>query len=134
MSFAPYVVFRDQTGALSLHAACAKDVQWLGSVRRVSGRACQYGLQIPLNLLSAHNDRRRALTLSGGWGDGGASAAMEVASQGLAVGEMLYDIHVDLNTMIVLGVWRQECVVVNARVSPAAWQSTHQVVQSLEHG
>lgn len=133
MSLLPYVVARDQSGSLSLQAATAEDVNFLGSSRQVTGRACQYGLQIPFGLFDAHRDGRRALAISAGWGDGGTTAALEDASRGMAAGDALYDIRVDLNTVTILGVCREECVVVNARVSPAALKGIAQNTFAIEH-
>lgn len=119
MLLRPYTVFRDQTGALSLQAETGKDLPWQAATRRVSGQACQYGLELPFGLFYNGNKYANFLALNAGWGDGGAGLALKKASAHLAAGEVLFDIRLDVNTVRILSVWREHCVVVHARVAPA---------------
>jgi hypothetical protein len=132
LALAPVVAYQDSTGSLSYQPPTGKDVGGVVSSTRVEGRACQSGLQIPLGLIWAMADSSgngaRALALSAGWGAGGYSQAMARA-QAQAPGGVLYDVEADLNVEMILGIWRHECVVVNAAVaSPKVAASVEQQV------
>ncbi|MGI5862885.1 MAG: hypothetical protein ACOX6T_12610 [Myxococcales bacterium] len=120
---APLVIYQDSAGPLSYQAPVGQRLRG-APVARVEGRACQSGLQIPLGLLVgvAENggDVAAAVsTISAGWGDGGYERALQEALEDARLkgysGE-LYDVRADLNVIQVLGVWRQQCLVVTASV------------------
>jgi hypothetical protein len=128
----PVVAYQNSTGSLSYQSPTGKDVGGVVSSTRVEGRACQSGLQFPVGLIWALADSSgngaQALALSAGWGAGGYSQAMARA-QAQAPNGVLYDVEADLNVQMILGIWRHECVVVNAAVaSPVLATSVAQPV------
>ena len=128
----PVVAYQNSTGSLSYQSPTGKDIGGVVSSTRVEGRACQSGLQFPVGLIWALADSSgngaQALALSAGWGAGGYSQAMARA-QAQAPNGVLYDVEADLNVQMILGIWRHECVVVNAAVaSPVLATSVAQPV------
>lgn len=115
------VIFQDSSGALSYHAPVGRDVRKLVSTRRVQGRACQRGLQLPLqplfSALSGALPTAAATSVSATWGDGGYRAAMDDARRGLPPEAVLYDVRADLATFVVLSIYRERCVVLDAALA-----------------
>jgi hypothetical protein len=90
----------------------------------VRGEACQSALTLPIGLVVAAiksgNTAYATAFLSGGWGEGGYAEAVASASKS-APDARLVNVRADLNTRIILGIWRQQCVrVVASAVSVAA--------------
>jgi hypothetical protein len=114
----PLNVYQDSTGPLSYRSPAGP----IGA-REVHGEACQSGLMLPVGLIWAAiesgNTARAPGFLSAGWGDGGYAKAVAAAAA-LAPNARLANVRADLNTRIILGVWRQECVRVVAAVVPGA--------------
>jgi hypothetical protein len=115
-----FVIFQDSSGALSYHAPAGHDVRKLVTTQRVQGRACQRGFQLPIEPLIA------ALTgsavpappwVSATWGDGGYRDAMDDARRGLPRDAVLYDVRADLATLMILSIYRQRCLVLDAAVA-----------------
>jgi hypothetical protein len=117
MALPPLVAYQDSRGPLSYRAAVS-DEQGL---REVSGVACQSGLMLPVALvwsaIESGNVAAAPAFLSAGWGEGdyAAAAAKALAS---SPGMRLVNVRADLQTRIILGVWRQQCVRVTANVAP----------------
>lgn len=115
-----FVIFQDSSGALSYHAPVGRDVRKLVSSHRVRGRACQHGFQLPIAPLLAaatNSPLASAATVSVSWADGGYRDAMEDARRGLPPNAVLYDVRADLSTMMILSIYTQRCVVLDAAVA-----------------
>ena len=122
MELPPLVVYQNSAGPLSYRSAMplATPVA-AGPLREVRGEACQSGLMFPVGLIWAAiesgNTARAPGFLSAGWGEGGYAAAVSSALAG-APNSRLVAVRADMNTKIILGVWRQQCVRVLASVVP----------------
>lgn len=114
----PLVVYQDSAGPLSYRSTPVGP----GALREVRGEACQSGLMFPIGLLWAAvesgNTARAPGFISGGWGEGGYAEAVASALRA-APNSRLVAVRADMNTRIILGVWRQQCVRVLASVAPA---------------
>ncbi len=110
------LLYQDSTGPLSYRAAVGA-----GAPHEVRGEACQSALTLPVGLVWAAikggNPAAAAGFIGGGWGEGGYSTA---ASRALAAtpGMRLTNVRADLQTTIILGVWRQQCVEITADAVP----------------
>jgi hypothetical protein len=118
----PLVVYQNSVGPLSYRSEAAGE--GLAPVREVRGEACQSALTLPVGLVVAAiksgNTALATAFLSGGWGEGGYAEAVSSASRS-APNARLVNVRADLNTRIILGIWRQQCVrVVASAVSAAA--------------
>ena len=122
------VIFQDSSGALSYHAPVGRDVRKLVSTRRVQGRACQRGLQLPIEpLVAAVSGSPLAgpVSLSAAWGEGGYRDALDDARRGLPHEAVLFDVRADLSTLVILSIYQQRCVELDAAVAlPLAAAST----------
>lgn len=108
-----YVIYQDSAGPLSYHSVVAKGI--VHPARRVQGKACQTGLQVPL--FGLHGG---GTWLSAAIDDGTYAEALE-AAHAQAPDSLLYDVRADLQARTILLVYRQECLIVNAAVaSPSA--------------
>ena len=113
----PLVAYQSSSGPLSYRAAAAEP----GGLRAVRGEACQSAITLPVGLVwAAVKSGNTALApafLSGGWGEGGYA---EAVSNALAdtPGARLVDVRADLQTKIILGIWRQQCVRITALAVP----------------
>lgn len=115
LSLAPVVVFQDGSGSLSYHAPTYADLPAHVEVRDVQGRACESGLQVPWGVLTQPSSLwLEGLYASVGWGDSGYQRALRDAANQVAPDAMLYDVRADLQTINVLSIWRQSCIVVTA--------------------
>lgn len=115
LSLAPVVVFQDGAGSLSYHAPTFADLPAQVEVRDVQGRACESGLQVPWGVLTQPSSLwLEGLYASVGWGDSGYQRALRDAANQVAPDAMLYDVRADLQTINVLSIWRQSCIVVTA--------------------
>ncbi len=114
-----FVIFQDSTGALSYHAPTGRDVRKLVTTRRVEGRACQRGLQLPFEPLiaAASSAQPYPASIGVGWGDGGYRRALADARRGLPRDSILYDVRADLATQVILSIYRESCLIVNAAVA-----------------
>jgi hypothetical protein len=115
-----FVIFQDSSGALSYQAPAGRDVRKLVTTRRVQGRACQRGLQLPIEpIVAAFSGSPVPLPVSAGatWGDGGYREALDDARRGLPHDAVLYDVHADLATLMILSIYRQRCVLLDAAVA-----------------
>lgn len=122
MQFSGVTVYQDSEGALDYHAPAGADVGKALPVAQVQGKACQYGITIPFGPLVAiggtGGDIAGALGgASAGWGEGGYREAIAQA-EAKAGGGRLFDVRADMNVVSILGIWREECVVVTASVAP----------------
>jgi hypothetical protein len=114
------VIFQDSSGALSYQAPAGRDVRKLVTARRVQGRACQRGFQLPTEpLVSAISGSvvPTATSISATWGDGGYRDAMDDARRGLPSRAVLYDVRADLATLQILSIYYQRCVQLDAAVA-----------------
>jgi hypothetical protein len=59
--------------------------------------------------IKAGNTAYATAFLSGGWGEGGYAEALASALKS-APSARLVNVRADLNTRIILGIWRQQCV------------------------
>lgn len=113
----PMVVYQQSTGPLSYRATPLAS----GPLREVQGQACQSALTLPIGLiwaaLESGSTANAPAFLSGGWGQGGYAQAIASAMEA-APNTRLVGVRADLNTRIILGVWRQQCVRVLATVTP----------------
>lgn len=124
MQFSGVTVYQDSEGPLSYRAPTGADVGEARPLAQVQGKACQYGLTIPFGPLVAIGGTGGDLAgavggASAGWGEGGYREALAQA-EARAAGGRLFDVRADLNVVSILGIWREECVVVTASVAPAA--------------
>jgi hypothetical protein len=114
------VIFQDSSGALSYHAPAGRDVRKLVTTRRVQGRACQRGFQLPIQpLISAFSGSvvPTAASVSATWGDGGYRDAMVDARRELPLEAVLYDVRADLATLEILSIYYQRCILLDAAVA-----------------
>jgi hypothetical protein len=117
MVLPPFVVYQDSRGPLSYRAAAPAP----GTLPEVRGEACQSAITLPVGLVwaafKAGSTARAPGFLGGGWGAGGYA---EAVSRALAStpNARLVDVRADLQTRIILGVWRQQCVRVTALAVP----------------
>ena len=115
LALTPAVVFQDGTGSLSYHAPTYADLPARVEVRDVQGRACESGLQVPWGVLTQPSTPwLDGLSASIGWGDSGYQRALRDAANQVAPDALLYDVRADLQTVNVLSIWRQACIVVTA--------------------
>lgn len=123
LSLAPLVVFQGARGPLSYQTATGRDALRQLPVRRVRGRACQRGFQLPIfAVLSGALDYEYSAGpsgLSAGWGDGSYEAAINEVRRQLPAGAVLFDVRADLQQRAILSVYRELCVVVDAGVMVA---------------
>jgi hypothetical protein len=117
MQLPPLVVYQDSAGPLSYRTTPVAP----GPLREVRGEACQSGLMFPVGLILAAiesgNTARAPGFLSTGWGEGGYAEAV-ASALAAAPSSRLVAVRADMNTKIILGVWRQQCVRVLASVVP----------------
>jgi hypothetical protein len=114
------VIFQDSSGALSYHSPVGRDVRKLVTARRVHGRACQRGFQLPIEPLLATLPGSlppTAASVSATWGEGGYREAMDDARRGLPQSAVLYDVRADLQTFVILSIYRERCVLINAAIA-----------------
>ena len=113
----PITVFQSSTGPVSQQTSTLQDVHGVLPTKRVQAEECQHGIQLPIGALVSANN---SLYLSAGWGQGGYIKALGRAQE-RAEGGHLVDVRVDLRTIsVLLGVYIEQCVVVDAGVVPAA--------------
>jgi hypothetical protein len=114
----PLVVYQDSSGPLTYRPTAVGE----GVPREVRGEACQSGLMFPVGLIwaaaAAGSPARAPAFLSAGWGAAGYAEAVSSAL-GAMPGARLADVRADLQTRIILGVWRQQCVRVTAALVSA---------------
>lgn len=107
------LLYQDTAGPLSYRAAAKLD----GPGRPVVGRACQSALTLPVVLLwGAIRGGSMANApgfIGAAWGDGGYMRAVAEANAS-APGAHLVNVRADLRTTVILGLWRRQCVEVNA--------------------
>ncbi len=108
-----FVVYQDSSGALSYHSPTALGSA-PGPALRVQGRACQHGLQFPL--IGARKDLA-GTSLSAGWGQGAYREALDDARESLPPQALLFDVRADINTFMILTVYRRQCLEINAAVA-----------------
>ena len=112
----PLVVYQNSVGPLSYRSPPARSA----FDREVRGEACQQALTLPVGLvwaaIKAGNTAYAPAFLSGGWGEGGYAEALS-AAQRSAPTSHLANVRADLNTRIILGIWREQCVRVVASAS-----------------
>jgi hypothetical protein len=117
ISLPPLVAYQSSSGPLSYRAAVAEP----GGLRAVHGEACQSAITLPVGLVwaafTSGNTALAAGFLSGGWGSGGYVEAVADALSD-APGARLVDVRADLQTKIILGIWRQQCVRITALAVP----------------
>jgi hypothetical protein len=77
----------------------------------VTGQGCQYGISLPLSLLSG----TRAASLSGAAGNGGYKKAIHGIHAQYPQLRGLYDVKIDLHATIVLGIFSRLCTEIDAR-------------------
>jgi hypothetical protein len=114
------VIFQNSVGALSYHAPVGRDIRKFVSAQRVQGRACQRGFQLPIEPLMATLSGSlppTAASVSATWGDGGYRAALDQARRGLPRDAVLYDVRADLATFVILSIYRERCIVLDAAVA-----------------
>lgn len=102
----PLAVLQNATGPLSFSPPT--DAAALRNAREVHGESCRIGVQLPLPapnfwLIS--------------WGNGGYVEAMRDL-QNQAPGMDLYDVRVDLNHMLILFLYREDCLRITAQATP----------------
>jgi hypothetical protein len=117
----PLAVYQNSVGPLSFRSQAAAGS---APAREVRGEACQSALTLPVGLvwaaIKSGNTAYAPGFLSGGWGEGGYAEAVSSAAKS-APNALLVNVRADLNTRIILGIWRQQCVrVVASAVSAAA--------------
>jgi len=108
-----FVVYQDSSGALSYHSQTAQGIA-PEQARRVHGRACQHALQFPL--IGARRELS-GTSLSAGWGQGAYGEALDNARQGLPAEALLFDVRADINTFMILTVYRKQCLEISAAVA-----------------
>lgn len=108
-----FVVYQDSSGALSYHSQTAQGIA-PEQARRVHGRACQHGLQFPL--IGARRELS-GTSLSAGWGQGAYREALDNARDGLPPEALLFDVRADINTFMILTVYRRQCLEIDAAVA-----------------
>jgi len=105
----PVVLYQDSAGPLSYRSPAASSAFTL----EVRGEACQRAWTVPVGLvwaaIKSGNTAYAPAYLSGGWGDGGYARAM-ASAQDRAPNAHLTDVRADMRTMIILGIWREQCV------------------------
>lgn len=114
------VIFQDSSGALSYRAPAGRDVRKLVTTRRVQGRACQRGFQLPIEpLVSAISGSvvPSPPSVNATWGEGGYRDAMDDARRQLPSTAVLYDVRADLATLQILSIYYQRCVQLDAAVA-----------------
>lgn len=113
----PVVVYQSSSGPLSYRAAVSNE----DGLREVSGVVCQSGLMLPVALvwaaIKSGNVAAAPGFLSAGWGEGTYAAAVSSALAD-SPGKRLVNVRADLQTRIILGVWRQQCVRVTGAAAP----------------
>jgi hypothetical protein len=115
ISLQPLVVFQGSTGPVSQETSTLRDVHGALPTKRVSAEECQHGIQLPISALVG---AKAAFSLSAGWGQGGYLKALEHAQE-KAEGGQLVDVRVDLRSIsVLLGVYIEQCIVVDAGVVP----------------
>jgi hypothetical protein len=107
----PLTVYQNSVGPLSYRSPSVS----VGSppAREVRGEACQSAITLPVGLvwaaIKSGNTAYAPGFLSGGWGEGGYAEALASALKS-APNARLVNVRADLNTKIILGIWRQQCV------------------------
>ena len=59
-------------------------------------------------------------SISAAWGEGGYRRALADARRGLPHDSVLYDVRTDLATQVILSIYRERCLIVNAAVAVPA--------------
>jgi hypothetical protein len=108
------VVFQDSHGPTSYQPPQGRDAGRVVSAQRVRGEACQRGFSVPILALLGVD---WASSISAGWHRGGYHDALEQARIGLPPDAVLYDVMADLKYFMVLTLYRELCVVVDAAVA-----------------
>ncbi|MBI5549108.1 MAG: hypothetical protein HY901_34925 [Deltaproteobacteria bacterium] len=118
MSLAGVTVYQSSEGPLAYESPAGRDARRALPARRVQGRACQSGVQLPLGFVFSLWDIEGGAVagLNAAWGEGGFRAAM-ASAQAQAPDALLYDVRADLKIVSVLSVWHRQCVVVTASVA-----------------
>lgn len=117
MQLPPLAVYQDSSGPLSYRSTVAQP----GTLREVHGESCQSAITLPVGLvwaaIESGNAARAPAFVSGGWGAGGYA---EAVANALATtpGARLVNVRADMQTKIILGIWRQQCVRVAADATP----------------
>lgn len=118
MALPPLVVYQNSVGPLAYRSQSVGS----GPAREVRGEACQSAVTLPVGLvwaaIKAGNTAYATAFLSGGWGEGGYAEALSSALKS-APNARLVNVRADLNTRIILGIWRQQCVRVVASAMAA---------------
>lgn len=114
----PVEVIRQTTGPMSYQSEISHKNDTDKPLRQIKGRACQSGFQLPLFLFEGWRNEVGNIGISAGGGDGGFRDALNEASESMFPGETMFDIQADINTINILGVWRQKCLVVTGWVGP----------------
>jgi hypothetical protein len=103
------VLYQNSVGPLSYRSQPVGS----GPAREVRGEACQSAITLPVGLvwaaIKAGNTAYATAFLSGGWGEGGYAEALASALKS-APNSRLVDVRADLNTKVILGIWREQCV------------------------
>jgi hypothetical protein len=105
----PLVLYQNSVGPLSYRSQPVGS----GAAHEVRGEACQSAITLPVGLvwaaIKAGNTAFATAFLSGGWGEGGYAEALASALKS-APNARLVNVRADLNTKIILGIWREQCV------------------------
>jgi hypothetical protein len=104
------VLFYESAGPLSFPSMTPKDVpDGVRKIREVKGRACQYGLSVPIaaNL--------NATNVSAYYGNGGYAKALAQIKKLNPEVIGLYDVRTDVEVFSILGFYRSLCTEVTAR-------------------
>lgn len=111
------VVFQDSHGPASYQSPQGHDIGRVVPQQRVRGEACQYGFSVPILAILGVD---WASSISAGWQQGGYHDALAQARIGLPPDTVLFDVIADLKFLMVLTMYRQMCVVVDAAVAVPA--------------
>jgi hypothetical protein len=105
-----FVIFYDARGPLSFPAMTARDLPRAAVIgSEVEGRACEYGVSIPVTLSF------RGPSISGAGGNGGYEAALDDIRERHPAIAGVFDVRVDDHTTSILGFLRRLCTEVVAR-------------------
>jgi hypothetical protein len=118
VSLPAIVGYQDSLGPLSYRSPSVGPA----SDREVRGEACQSAVTLPFGLvwaaIKAGNPAFAPAFLGVAWGEGGYAQALSAALKS-APNARVVNVRADLNTKIILGIWRQQCVRLVATVVAA---------------
>jgi hypothetical protein len=111
---AELIVFQNNKVPVSYQPPQGRDVGGLEPVERVRGRACQRGVSVPI--LTGLGVRSSS-ALSVAWANGAFEAALADARRDLPPEAVLYDVRADLNLRMIMTVYRELCLELDAAVA-----------------